>query len=187
MVVHFISTSTFSVEQLPFCFSNKPWEITVFGVCVHAKVTLLVTWLGWQCEAGSRRRRSSCCGRCCSCRLSGRSIWSWSLSSSRPRSGLPAKPARGGAAAESETSSPGGPPRMSGQTGDGRQRWIRNRWKRRRRRRRDGRGGRWRNRCSCRWSRGLRFDTPESLEFIFKMSSTLRGGTQELMIVLCST
>lgn len=77
-----------------------------------------VTWLGWQCEAGAPRRRSSCCGRCYSCRLFGRSIWDWSLSSLDSRSGLPVKVAHG-AAAGSETSSPGGPPRTSGQTGEG--------------------------------------------------------------------
>ena len=74
-----------------------------------------ITWLGWQCEAGAPRRRSSCCGRC---RLFGRSIWDWSLSFLDSRSGLPMKLVHG-AAAGSETSSPGGPPRTSGQTGEG--------------------------------------------------------------------
>lgn len=73
-------------------------------------------WLGWQREAESPRRSSSCCGRCCSCRLFGRSIWDWSLSSFDCCSGLLVKAAHG-AAAGNETSLPGGPPQMSGQTG----------------------------------------------------------------------
>lgn len=130
------------------------------------------TWLESRRAAGFRRHRSSYCGRRRSCRTRVRSIWGWRWSSFWSHSGPPARRTRG-AWAGNETSSPGGPPRTSGQTGGEREKAMRAKGGEMER------GNRWAHRWRPGWDPTLR-----NWNFIpNEQSVRLRGGIQECILV----